>query len=94
MTRYRKNPCKLTGCNVKINSPAADRTDAFTRAGGAKFNTLNSVRGDERGCVCVYTGGANVQNKEFLLLFLDKCHRGHNEDRFVQVLAAASLRYE
>ena len=45
---YRRTPSKRTGCNAKMNSPAADRTcaftrgDAFTRAGGAKLNKLSA----------------------------------------------------
>ena len=58
LAAYRKTPSKRTGCNTKINSPAADRTGAFTRAGGAKLKKTQCVM---QGC-----GGADVKKtKEF-----------------------------
>ena len=86
---------------LKYTHPhAADRTaastgagGAITRAGGAKLNTVNSLR-DERACVYYRgRGGADVKKKQFWG-GLDKCHRRHNEGRFVQVLAAASRRMQ
>ena len=92
---YRNTPGKRTGCNANRNSPAADRTGVFTRGGtftrAGLRNSINSVC-DERGCNA-FTGEVRTSKKQ-LFWSLDKCHRRHNEGRFVQVLAAASLRIQ